>query len=359
LKNRGMPPDEVKQLAAARIFTNESGQYDIGLDKATLASDTWERDDKLATLYLSKTGYIWAPGAGAHGQRPAVDLYAENLKHVDAAVFARSSNLYGLLTGDDPFQYLGGLALAVRNLRGKSPDLYIANLRNPVQGKMESAAQSLATELRARSFHPNWIKAMQQEGYAGTLPMLESVNAFWGWQVVAPEVVRADQWQEFHAVYIKDTYDLGLARWFEKHNPHAKAQIIERMLEAVRKDYWTATPEVVAELKRSYRHLAAKFDVKTDNVKFREFVAEPRAAATPGATAGFGLAPGQGRKPPAAAQPAQAKAVPKQPTQTVQGQRLAKVDAPTPKERHREPYLLLLVALATLAGAVRQLKAIP
>ena len=157
-------------------------------------------------------------------------------------MLSRTSNLYGMLTTDDPFQYLGGIGAAVRQLDGKAPELYISNLRgagpNAGSGKVEGAAQFLAKELATRNFHPGYIKGLMDEGYSGTLQVLDSVNNFTGWTTVSREIVRDDQWQEFVDVYVRDKHKLGLKQWFEQNNPHALAQTMEKMLEMARQGYW-------------------------------------------------------------------------------------------------------------------------
>ena len=211
-----------------------------------------------------------------------LNLYAEQLRGTEAAVLARSSHLYGMLTTDDPFQYLGGIGLAVRHLDAKAPELYVSNLRgnaNGGAGRVEGAAQFLAKELATRNFHPGHIQALMAEGYAGTLLVLDGIDNFAGWQSVAREVVRHDQWQEFMDVYVRDKHDLGLKNWFEKNNPHALAQSIERMLEAARLKQWQADPASVAELKARYNDLAQRYPVRSENKVFEAFVAP-----------GFGLA---------------------------------------------------------------------
>src|SRR5690606_13455804 len=206
---------------------------------------------KLAALYLSRMQYAYGPDESQWGEPgQGVNLYAEHLKGTEGAVLARTSNLYGMLTTDDPFQYLGGIALAVRHLDGKAPELYISNLRGSGSGKVEGAAQFLSKELATRNFHPGYIEGLKREGYAGTLQVLDGINNFWGWQATAREIVRDDQWQEFVDVYVKDKHNLGLKDWFESKNPHALAQTIERMLEAARQGYWQADPTTVKELKQ-------------------------------------------------------------------------------------------------------------
>lgn len=364
LLGQGVPAQDARRLAQTRVYSSQSGAYGTGLDDATLASDTWGRtadgkedhgqaDAKLAGLYLSRMQFAYGPDESKWGEKPPVNAYAEHLKGVEGALLSRSSNLYGMLTTDDPFQYLGGLSLAVRHLGGKSPELYISNLRESGNPRVESAAGFMAKELKARYFHPNWISAMQKEGYSGTLEILGTVNNLWGWQAVAPETVRDDQWNEIKAVYVDDKHNLGLKEWFEKQNPAAQAQIIERMLEAARKEYWTADPKDVAQLAQRWKELAEKYDVRTENTLFQKYVT---AAAAPG----FGLSAAAPPTDSPQAQPQQPPDAATPPVQTVQGQKLERQTADTEPPPVDVFTLLSMIGTvaallgAFLAGALRQ-----
>ncbi|MBL4895228.1 MAG: cobaltochelatase subunit CobN [Emcibacter sp.] len=150
--------EDANILSTVRIFSNENGTYGTGLGEAALASDTWEKDDKLARLYISRMGYAYGSDTGLWGKKyENINLYARNLTGTDAAVFSRSSNVYGLLTSDDPFQYMGGISLAVRMLDGKSPEMFISNLRDPDNLKSETLGKFLSKELRTRYFHPQYL----------------------------------------------------------------------------------------------------------------------------------------------------------------------------------------------------------
>lgn len=354
LLKRGVDAGLARRLADTRLFSNEPGSYGTGLDDAALASDSWGRgkdgkedraagEQKLAGLYLSRMQYAYGPDEKEWGSLPAgaaqgMNLYAENLKGIDAALLSRSSTLYGMLTTDDPFQYLGGVSLAVRSLGGKSPELYISNLRDSGMPRIETAAGFLSKELRTRQFHPGWIAAMQKEGYSGALEMLNAVNNLWGWQAVAPETVRNDQWDELRDVYVNDKYKLGLNQWFERNHPHAQAQIIERMLEAARKGYWQSDAASLAALKKRYRELAQRYDVKSDNAAFKAF-------------AGFGLeAPAPAAVRPAAASPPPAPAAPP----PVRGMKLDPVPPRVAPVVEGVLIAAVLLIVFPLAGAWRQ-----
>ena len=325
-----------------------------------------------------------APGAPAE----ALNLYAEQLRGTEGAVLSRSSNLYGMLTTDDPFQYLGGIGLAVRHLDGKAPELYISNLRTPGSGRVERASQFLSRELATRQFHPGYIQGLMAEGYAGTLEVLDATNNLWGWTAVAREIVRDDQWQEMVDVYVRDKHQLGLKDWFEQHNPHALAQTIERMLEAARQGYWQTDAQTLTELKERWQDLAQRFGVRSENARFMAYVqngtgtapkAAPQAPAdAPSAASnapGFGLQapsqpaaatapatpPSSQTSAPPAEPPQQPPPQPARPVETVRGQRLEPVkqtdtQPPTPTDDSSWLHWLgaLGIMLLILSGARHQ-----
>jgi cobaltochelatase CobN len=281
LTAKGIATPRAAELAALRIFSNAPGDYGTGLPKSVLQSTTWDKDASLAEAFLDRLQYAY--GAKEWGARiDGGNLLAEQLKGTEAAVLSRSSKLHGILSTDHPFEYLGGLSLATRYLDGKSPSLYIADLREQTS-RITSAARFLADEMRTRTLNPHWIGTLQQEGYAGTLELLNTVNNLWGWQVTDPGTVRADQWQAVHDTFVRDIRQLGLKAWFEQHNPTAQAQIVERMIEAIRKGYWDATEQTRRELVGRWHELVEQHGVRIGEPATRAFVAD--------LVAGFGLQP--------------------------------------------------------------------
>ena len=215
------------------------------------------------------------------------------------------------MTNDDPFQYFGGIGLAVRHLDGATPEMYVSNLRKKDQIKTQTLDEFVNQEMRSRYFHPRWIEAMQDSGYAGATAILDRMNNMWGWEVMTPEAIRDDQWQEFFEVYVDDKYQMDMREFFEQANPESLAQILERMLEAVRKGYWQADEETLKKMVETYTEIAAEFDVASQNEKFNEYM-----DAT---AAGFGMTPLSQALANAMAN-AQAASMPQ--TQQVQGQKL-------------------------------------
>ena len=287
LTEQGIDEQEAQYLSTIRMFSNASGDYGSGVDGPAWASDTWETDKKISDNYLEKMGFFFGSDSSRWGEKAKnaqgqdIQLYAKQLSGTDIALLSRSSNLFGMLSSDDPFEYFGGISLAVRNIDGKSPDMVISNLRNATDPKAEDAALFMAKELRTRMFHPRWIKEMQKEGYAGAVSLASKMDNFFGWQVVDPNLVRNDQWDEYFDIYINDKLNIDLDQWFEKTNPASLARMMERMLEAERKNYWQADPERLQRLIEQYMQMVNQYDLIVLNDALRENVNQ--------LAAGFGL----------------------------------------------------------------------
>ncbi|WP_458094045.1 cobaltochelatase subunit CobN [Roseomonas sp. WA12] len=348
LIGRGLATDRANVLASSRIFSNAPGDYGSGLPGAVLDSTAYENDAPLTERFLDRMQHAY--GARGWGEREeGANLFAEQLRGVQAAVLSRSSNLNGVLSTDHPFEYLGGLSLAVRHLDGASPSLYVADLRRP-EARMTGAAAFLSDELRGRYLNPQWIQSMQAEGYAGTLAMTNLANNLFGWQVSDPAMVRPDQWQAVHDTLIRDSRNLGLDAWFEQHNPTAQAQVIARMAEAIRKGYWNADAQTRQELAERFAELAERHGAEAGAPATRAFLAA--------ASAGFGLeaasAPETASQSMPAAAPQQSASA-GEATETVRGQILQQAASAAPKQL---PWMkwasLAALSLCLLAGGVRQ-----
>ena len=331
-------------MSSVRIFSNDSGAYGTGLAAQSLDSGSWDNDSELADTFFRRMGFGFGKDESRWSEDLSdVNLYQQVLSGTDAAIFSRSTNLYALLTNDDPFQYFGGLGLAVRNIDGKTPEMYVANMRKKDQMKSQTMQEFLNQELRSRYFHPRWIKAMQDSGYAGATAILDRMNNMWGWEVMTPEAVRDDHWQEFYQVYVEDKYNLDMKSFFENANPHSLAQILERMLEAVRKEYWSTDQATLQKIIQTYTELANKYDVVTDNDTFNNYVSDTAA--------GFGLTPILSAMPEATAS---AQSNSQQQVQQISGQKLEQVEQQAEKTE-QSYYIEFGILLVILLGACSQL----
>ena len=237
LIERGLSEDDADRRAGVRIFDEPPGSFNLNTSGIVAASGTWDSDAAMADEYLSKMGHGY--GNGFWGE-PMEDVFRMALSGTEKVVHSSSTMLYGALDNDDFFMYAGGLAAAVRNIDGESPELVVTNTRDPGNPEMTSIDTFIGTEFRSRYVNPTWIEGMQREGYAGAGEMRAFVEYLWGWDATVTEVVDDAMWQESFAVYVEDKYDLELEQFFDEHSPFAYQDMTARMVETIRKGYWDA-----------------------------------------------------------------------------------------------------------------------
>jgi cobaltochelatase CobN len=267
----GLSEERAEQLASIRMFSVPSGAYGTNLDRAVPLSNTYggkgsETDRKLADVYFMRMHHAFGQGLWGESvaDKPglAVDLLKHALKGSDAVIHSRSSNIYGAMDGDDFYQYLGGTALAVRSVDGKTPEVLVTNMANPKQVRNETLERYLGREMRARYLNPKWISAMMAEGYAGTKFAAQAVEHLYAWNVLVPEAIDGAKWQEMYETWVEDRNGLEIKRHFkEAGNLLAYQALVDRMLVAVNKGYWMADAKTVERLKAANRELIAEAGV--------------------------------------------------------------------------------------------------
>ena len=276
---KGVAPEEANKMAGVRIFDEPPGVYNLNTSAIVGKSGSWDDEAGFANDYIRKMGHGF--GNGYWGQAMP-DVFAMALSGTDTVVHSNSTALYGTLDNDDMFMYMGGLASAIRNIDGKTPELLITDSRDPGKPAMTSLDKFVGREFRSRYVNPTWIKGMQKEGYAGAGAIREFVEYLWGWDATATDVVDDAMWQETYATYVEDKNKLGMKQFFEEKSPFAYQDITARMIETIRKDYWKADEGTRARLVSEYlesvaTHGANCTDVSCGNGRLLRYVMEQAA----------------------------------------------------------------------------------
>lgn len=249
LKAQGYSESEAAEWSSRRIFFPAPGTYGTRVNRLAGASGHWEKDDELAALYGRNMGYS-VDEKGDMGEARAA--LSPGLARVEAMLHSRSSNVYGVTDIDDMYQYFGGLSLAVRKNSGKAPSAYIADQRSVSAEKITSLKSFLNAEMDSRLYNREWIEAMMKENYSGGKTLARMMDNVWGWQAVTPENIRPADWKNLYEIYVQDRYRLNMKEFFAANNEWAFQSMSGRMLEAVRKDYWTPELPVRQSLAASY-----------------------------------------------------------------------------------------------------------
>ncbi|MCS7044206.1 MAG: cobaltochelatase subunit CobN [Bryobacterales bacterium] len=224
----GVEPELARKAARARIFGPQPGVFGVGMAGMMEASRDAGEPAAAAQLYLRNMNYAY--GAGLDGVRVQGALHSQ-LRRNEAVIHGRSSTLYGLIDNDETYQFAGGLNAATKFASGRAPEFLIANARRSGAERYEEASHFLHRELTTRLWNEKWIEGMKQAGYAGAQQIAKELEHLYGFRATAPEQVDSRVWQETLDVYIKDKRNLGLARWFQETNPHAREMVAARLIE--------------------------------------------------------------------------------------------------------------------------------
>lgn len=285
LTEKGVSPKEAREMASFRVFGGANGGYGTGIQGMVEAGDRWEDESEIAAAYLNNMGAYY----GSEKNWEAFRKYAFEaaLTRTDVVVQPRQSNTWGALSLDHVYEFMGGMNLAVRNVTGKDPDAYFSDYRNRNNNRMQELKESIGVESRTTILNPAYIREKMKGEASSAGTFAETVRNTYGWNVMKPNVVDKELWNDIYDVYVKDKFNLGVQKYFEQQNPAALEEMTAVMLETVRKGLWKASERQVADLARLHTDLVNKYRPSCsgfvcDNVKLRDFISsksEPSVAA--------------------------------------------------------------------------------
>ena len=291
----GASEEDAKNMAFARIFGTKPGDMS-GTNILYLVPNTgyWQKNSELTDVYIDHMSYVYTKGIWG---KKVPGLYEQNIQGTEALIRVWASNMSSQLSNHHAYEYLGGLSMAVKQLTGKEPPAYIADVRDPDGARMRDFDEVLQTDFRTQLLNPNWVKGMEQHGYAGAGQVSELVTNTFGWAVTRDNSVSDATWSEIDAVYFKDKYKLGTRAWMEKDNPHAMQDMAARLLEASHRGLWHADAATLHELAKTWQDLVAKYggsggQLAANNASMKQYIAEHAAMAgvAPGTAPGVGKA---------------------------------------------------------------------
>ena len=284
LIDKGLSPREAREISTRRVFGGVNGNYGTGITGMVQSGDRWENSSEIAAVYLQNMGaYYGSEQAWEQVQQYALEAALVN---TDAVVQPRQSNTWGALSLDHVYEFMGGMNLAVRNVTGREPDAYLSDYRNRNRVRMQELKEAIGVESRTTIFNPNYIRAKMQGGASAAAGFAAVVQNTYGWNVMKPDVVDNELWDEIYDVYVQDKFGMGLRGYFEQQNPAALEEISAVMLETARKGMWHASDEQLATLAALHTELVDKHGPSCsgfvcDNAKLRDFIASkssPEAA---------------------------------------------------------------------------------
>lgn len=276
LINKGVSPKDARELSEYRVFGGVGGNYGSGIQGMVEQGNEWNNEKQIADQYIHNMGAFY--GDQDHWQSYAEDVFAAALTRTDAVVQPRQNNTWGALSLDHVYEFMGGMSLAVRSVTGKDPDAYFSDYRNRNDYRVQDSKEAIAVEARTKLFNPSYIKEALKGGASATDNLSEMVRNAYGWNVMKPNAIDKQMWNDIYDVYVKDKYNLGIHEEMAKSNPAAMEELTATMMETARKGYWKATPQQLAAVAKVHTSFVAKFgpsgsSFEGNNPQLQQFIA--------------------------------------------------------------------------------------
>ena len=282
LIEKGISPKEARAWAARRIFGGVNGNYGTGIQEVAMASDKWTDRKQIAEAYLNNMGAFY--GDQKQWEDHQSKAFEAALTRTDVVIQPRQNNTWGALSLDHVFEFMGGMNLTVRQVTGKEPDAYLADYRNHNNMRMQEVKEAIGVESRTSMFNPTYLKEQMKGGESAAAGLEEMVQNTFGWEVMKPDAIDNEMWDEIFDTYVKDKHNLGIREYFERVSPAALQGISAVMLESARKGMWKASPDKVKALAKLHTELVAKYDAAgtefvNDNKALQQFIASKVSSA--------------------------------------------------------------------------------
>ncbi len=277
LINKGVSPKEARSMSHYRVFGGVNGGYGTGIQSMVQSGDRWEKEQEIAEAYLNNMGAYYGDEEGWESMHEFA--FEAALTNTDAVVQPRQSNTWGALSLDHVYEFMGGMDLAVRNVTGKDPDAYLSDYRNRNNARMQEVKEAINVESRTTLFNKKYIAEKMKGDASDAAGFSELVENTYGWNVMKPEAVDNEMWDDIYNIYVKDDYQMGIRNYFEGKNPAALQEMTAVMMESARKGMWKATDQQLRDVAQLHTELVNKYDpacsgVVCDNAKLRQFIAQ-------------------------------------------------------------------------------------
>ncbi len=218
------------EVASLRVFSNAEGAY--GSNVNTLVDQSaFGEEDELADAYEARKSFAY----GRNGRAVKNAALLQNvLKDVDLAYQNLESVELGVTSVDHYFDTLGGIARAVKRVRGQETPVYISD-QTRGSGKIRSLRDQIALESRSRTLNPKFYESLLSHGGEGVRQIESHVTNTLGWSATTAQV---DPWvyQRLSETFVLDE---AMRKRMAALNPQASARMANRLIEASERSYWS------------------------------------------------------------------------------------------------------------------------
>lgn len=229
-QKKGLPQSIAKERSLYRVFGSKPGAYGAGL-QAVIDEKNWKNTSDLAEVYMQWSAYAYTHSKYGVSAR---DAFETRLKTMDVVLQNQDNREHDLLDSDDYYQFHGGLANAVENVKGTKPAIYFGDHSNVQNPKIKTLKEELLKVYRSRVVNPKWMAGVQRHGYKGAFEMNATLDYLFAYDATT-DLIDDFMYEGITDAYLKDPENKA---FLERHNPWAIKDMSERLLEAMQRGLW-------------------------------------------------------------------------------------------------------------------------
>jgi magnesium chelatase subunit H len=246
------------ETASLRVFCNADGAYGANVNNL-VESSNWDNEDEIAETYTSRKSFAYGRN-GKPTQQKA--LLTSVFANVELAYQNLDSVELGITTVDNYFDTLGGISRSVQRARGGSAaPVYIGDQTSGT-GTVRTLNEQVALETRTRTLNPKWFEGMLKHGYEGVRQIETHLSNTMGWSATTGQV---SPWvyQKISETYVLDE---AMRNRLAELNVTSASKMVNRLLEAHKRDYWQPDAATLEALQRAGEDLEDKLEGVTMEV---------------------------------------------------------------------------------------------
>ena len=247
------------ETASLRVFGNCDGAYGSNIN-FMIDQGGWEQEDELAEAYTRRKGFAY----GINGKPVRQEALMQSiLSGVDVAYQNLDSVEVGITAIDTYFDSLGGISRAVKKAKGATDEMpvYIGD-QTKGDGVIRSLSEQVALETRTRVLNPKWYEGMLSNGYEGVRQIEAHLTHTLGWSATTGQV-QPWVYEEMTKTFIMDP---EMRSRLAELNPTASAKVVNRLLEASRRNYWKPNEQILSELEKAGQDLEDRIEGITEGI---------------------------------------------------------------------------------------------
>ncbi|WP_269889774.1 cobaltochelatase subunit CobN [Methanothermobacter thermautotrophicus] len=223
-----------------------------GVSDMTPATSRWNTSSELADVYLSRVSYAWRSTPGGVDIQQNRGTFQYLLGKVNL-VTQNLDSTWRLMDTDDYYDWFGGMVLASRHLGG-NPDTALIDIRNRNTVTVRTVAEEIELEIRSQLLNPKYMDSLLNSP-SGWLEYASRYKNVFGIAVTTGSVSN-ELWDQLARNLLSDRF-----RASGGYEATATQSMIAWVLEAARRNIWSADGSLVRDLANRYIELAGEYGV--------------------------------------------------------------------------------------------------